>query len=86
MKAETILIVRMSSDDAEEFYAIRESDARKVLTLPYGERATFVLHNSKEARVHSTAEEDLHIDNSGNQTAQEFWESEGNEQWAEMFE
>lgn len=81
MKGSTIITVRVAQDDADAFFNIREEDAREMMKRAPEARFDFFRSVAKEARVHSTAEADLYIDASGNQTDKEFWESEGDEGW-----
>jgi hypothetical protein len=84
MKATQVLIVRVARDDADEFWSIRAKDAIALLDLSPKDRWARFIVVAKNAKVHSTNEEDLYIDASGNRSDEEFWNDEDGEQaWAE---
>lgn len=74
-------IIRLIRASDDEFYSITRQKAKKMLSLPAGKRIAFFLANSEETSIHSTAQVDGFLDDSGNQTEECFWEDEGNEIW-----
>lgn len=77
---EDTLVVRVATDDRDEFYEISTDNAKKLLALPIPDRRDFFYEVAKEAFV-SDDDANLYIDDSGNQTEEEFWKSEGEEEW-----
>jgi hypothetical protein len=73
------MTVRVSTPECEEFYVIKRSDALRILAAKT-DRFTMFYKAATPTKL-TNDETALHIDNSGNQTEEEFWQSEGEEEW-----
>lgn len=80
------IIVTVGFANSDTYFEIDGEHLKKMLSMPIEKRKDYFFKHAEDAKVHSDNESEWYYDCSGNQSDQEFWESEGQENLEDVLE